>query len=79
MTTRTRTGKLAALLACSICLGVTAALLGIGFTPQAQATSSGMASDPRIGDYSAAQLELEQHLEQRLKLHLARAAKLASR
>ena len=78
MTTRNRTSKLAALIVCGLCLGLTAGLLGIGYTPRAQATTAGRASDPRIGDYEAAQRELDEHLQQRIQLHLARVA-MASR
>ncbi|MFH1809074.1 MAG: hypothetical protein ABIJ09_10040 [Pseudomonadota bacterium] len=78
MTTRTRTSKLAALIVCGLCLGLTAGLLGIGLTPKAQATTTGHYTDPRIGNYEAAQRELDEHLQQRIQLHLARVA-LASR
>jgi hypothetical protein len=54
-----------------------AGLLGIGLTPQARANTIYASADPMVGDYQVAQQELEQHLEQRLKLHLARMARNA--
>ena len=78
MKTTTTLHKITALLACCLGLGLMAATLAIGLSPSARASSVVRLTDPRIGDFESAQAELEAHLDQRLKLHLARAARLAS-
>lgn len=74
---RSKFKTLAAIVVCCLGLGLTAGLMGVGLTPQAQAYEAIAVNNPRIGDYERAQIELEEHLQQRLQLHLARALKQA--
>ena len=76
MKTPTTLRKITTLLACCLGLGLMAGGLALGLSPDARASSVAHLSDPRVGDYEAAQAELEAHLDQRLRLHLARAARL---
>ena len=73
MSLRSKTAKAIAIITCTLGLGLVAGFLGITVTPQARASQSQWASDPNIGDYEAAQSALDEHLNQRLHLHLAQA------
>ena len=79
MSIRNKTGKVIAIVACTLSLGLVAGFLGVTITPQARASQNQWASDPQIGDYEAAQHELDAHLNQRLHLHLAQALQSAQR
>jgi len=69
---------LATIVVCCAGLGLGAGLVGAGMTPSDQvAPAAAAVTDPLVGDYAEAQRALDQHLDQRLHLHLARAARLA--
>ena len=78
MSLHSKTTKALAIITCTVGLGLAAGFLGITVTPKARASQSQWASDPQLGDYEEAQRELEQHLDQRLHLHLAQALQSAA-
>jgi len=65
------------LVAIAFCIGALAVGVGVFMSTRAMANTVDVAFDPRIGDYAKAQRDIEQHLDQRLRLHLARAARHA--
>ncbi|MBN2358449.1 MAG: hypothetical protein JXR83_03290 [Deltaproteobacteria bacterium] len=70
---------LSTIVAIAIAASAVAVGLGVAAGSRANAQPAAIAVDPRIGDYERAQRDLEQHLDQRLRLHLAQASQAAGR
>jgi hypothetical protein len=65
--------------AVAICISAIAVGVGVFVSSRAMAQTVDVAFDPRIGDYAKAQRDLEQHLDQRLRLHLSRSLQRAGK
>lgn len=65
--------------AVAICICTLAVGLSVFVSTRAIAQTVDVAFDPRIGDYDKAQRDLEQHLDQRLRLHLSRSLQRAAK